>query len=289
MMTTLHRRRPPDDYDRRPRSLDERPPLRPRLSAPAGEGLARPDGRLALMALLGMRPEGYAPVVGTNFRLVGKPNPGLARIRRMRGARGARAVGARLPLGRRREEPPDAGPLRARAARRRHARHRRAHRLQGRQRVPVHAARHGAGVEEDARNVPPAVLADLDEEGRLRPEARSGRGQAQPFARPTAFSQPARRARGLVARHRGLEAAVDAPVRADLGRVLPEADGEAGEVRGAEGRRLEDLGPHDGDAEEVRLELHEEVVRGGAAVDAQLARASRPASFSIARSTSALW
>ncbi len=29
----------------------------------------------ALMALLGMRPEGYAPVVGTKFRLVGKPNP----------------------------------------------------------------------------------------------------------------------------------------------------------------------------------------------------------------------
>jgi uncharacterized protein YndB with AHSA1/START domain len=29
-----------------------------------------------LMALLGMRPEGYAPVVGTRFRLVGKPNPG---------------------------------------------------------------------------------------------------------------------------------------------------------------------------------------------------------------------
>jgi uncharacterized protein YndB with AHSA1/START domain len=28
-----------------------------------------------LMALLGMRPEGYAPVVGTRFRLVGKANP----------------------------------------------------------------------------------------------------------------------------------------------------------------------------------------------------------------------
>ena len=28
----------------------------------------------ALMALLGMRPEGYAPVAGTRFRLVGKPN-----------------------------------------------------------------------------------------------------------------------------------------------------------------------------------------------------------------------
>lgn len=28
-----------------------------------------------LMARLGMRPEGYAPVAGTRFRLVGKPNP----------------------------------------------------------------------------------------------------------------------------------------------------------------------------------------------------------------------
>ncbi|MGZ3418655.1 MAG: SRPBCC family protein [Polyangiales bacterium] len=30
----------------------------------------------ALMALWGMRPEGFAPVVGTRFRLVGDPNPG---------------------------------------------------------------------------------------------------------------------------------------------------------------------------------------------------------------------
>ena len=30
----------------------------------------------ALMARFGMRPEGYAPVVGTKFRLVGKANPG---------------------------------------------------------------------------------------------------------------------------------------------------------------------------------------------------------------------
>jgi uncharacterized protein YndB with AHSA1/START domain len=29
-----------------------------------------------LMALLGMQPEGYSPVVGTRFRFVGKPNPG---------------------------------------------------------------------------------------------------------------------------------------------------------------------------------------------------------------------
>lgn len=30
----------------------------------------------ALIALWGMRPEGFAAVVGTRFRLVGKPNPG---------------------------------------------------------------------------------------------------------------------------------------------------------------------------------------------------------------------
>jgi uncharacterized protein YndB with AHSA1/START domain len=29
----------------------------------------------AIMALWGMRPEGFAPIVGTRFRLVGKPNP----------------------------------------------------------------------------------------------------------------------------------------------------------------------------------------------------------------------
>src|SRR5664280_2490061 len=52
--------------------------------------------------------------------------------------------------------------------------------------------------------------------------------------------------------------------------VPPIADGEAGEIRGAEGGRLEDLGPDDGHAEEIGLELHEELVRGGAAVDAQL-------------------
>jgi uncharacterized protein YndB with AHSA1/START domain len=30
----------------------------------------------AIMALWGMRPEGFAPVVGTRFKFVGKPNPG---------------------------------------------------------------------------------------------------------------------------------------------------------------------------------------------------------------------
>jgi uncharacterized protein YndB with AHSA1/START domain len=30
----------------------------------------------AIMALWGMRPDGFAPVVGTRFKLIGKPNPG---------------------------------------------------------------------------------------------------------------------------------------------------------------------------------------------------------------------
>jgi uncharacterized protein YndB with AHSA1/START domain len=30
----------------------------------------------ALIALWGMRPEGFAPVVGTRFKFIGKPNPG---------------------------------------------------------------------------------------------------------------------------------------------------------------------------------------------------------------------
>lgn len=46
----------------------------------------------ALMVLWGMRPEGYAPVVGTRFRLVAKPNPGW------RGFVDCEVLEARAPL-----------------------------------------------------------------------------------------------------------------------------------------------------------------------------------------------
>ena len=98
-----------------------------------------------------------------------------------------------------------------------------------------------------------AVLATR-RRGKLRPGSRSSRNTDE--ARDARSGPALRAADGLlpagaerrraVARHRGLEAAGDSPVRADLFGVLPGADGEAGEIRGAEGGRLEDLGPHDG-------------------------------------------
>ena len=54
-----------------------------------------------------------------------------------------------------------------------------------------------------------------------------------------------------------------------VGRV-PEADRQPGEVRGAERRRLGHLRPHDRHAEQVGLKLHQQLLAGGAAVDAQL-------------------
>ena len=50
------------------------------------------------------------------------------------------------------------------------------------------------------------------------------------------------------------------------------SDREAGEVGGAQRGRLEHLRAHDGHAQDVRLELHEEIVGGGAAVDAKLGK-----------------
>ena len=53
--------------------------------------------------------------------------------------------------------------------------------------------------------------------------------------------------------------------------VFPVAHGEAGEVGGAQCRRLEHAGAHDGESADVGLELHEEVVGHGAAVGSELA------------------
>ena len=72
---------------------------------------------------------------------------------------------------------------------------------------------------------------------------------------------------------RGSKRAAAAPDRGDLGLVAPEADGEAGEVRRAERRRLGRRGAHDGPLQHVGLDLHQQVVRDGAAVDAQLVHA----------------
>ena len=73
----------------------------------------------------------------------------------------------------------------------------------------------------------------------------------------------------LVFAQAGLEEAVGVPAGSDGGGGRPEADREAGESCRAEGGRLRDRGALDGDAEEVRLALHQEVVGAGAAVDAE--------------------
>ena len=52
-------------------------------------------------------------------------------------------------------------------------------------------------------------------------------------------------------------------------RGFPEACSEAGQISGAEGGCLGDLGADDGNAEDVGLELHEEVVDGCAAIYAE--------------------
>jgi len=68
----------------------------------------------------------------------------------------------------------------------------------------------------------------------------------------------------------GLEELIGAGLR-DLVDAGPEAGGKAGKVSRALRRRFEDRRAADGDAEQVGLELHEQIVGRSAAVDAQLA------------------
>jgi hypothetical protein len=67
-----------------------------------------------------------------------------------------------------------------------------------------------------------------------------------------------------------MERALDLPLRRELVGAAPDAAREPREIRCAECRRLDALRPHDGDAEQVGLELHQQVVDTRAAVDAQL-------------------
>src|SRR5581483_8517692 len=71
----------------------------------------------------------------------------------------------------------------------------------------------------------------------------------------------------LVLAPRGIPRAVDLPVPAQLVQVAPEADGQAGAVGGAEGGGLADSRTDDLGAQDVGLQLHQEVVLGGAPVD----------------------
>ena len=63
---------------------------------------------------------------------------------------------------------------------------------------------------------------------------------------------------------------------------------EPREIRGAQRRGLGDARAHDGHAEHVGLELHQQIVRGRAAVDAQLDERLTPRRFCMAASSSAL-
>ena len=60
------------------------------------------------------------------------------------------------------------------------------------------------------------------------------------------------------------------PLGLDFVQGRPEADGEAREVAGAHRRGLGDLRADDGGVQDIGLELHHEVVAGGAAIDLQL-------------------
>ena len=112
-------------------------------------------------------------------------------------------------------------------------------------------------------------------QSRERSTACDQRAQARvaPRRATSAGSNP-RRARQLAATSRGRR---------------PEAGAEAREVCGAQRRGFGDLRAHDRHAQQVGLELHQQVVGRRAAVDAQFDAAAGRASRCIATSTSALW
>jgi len=62
---------------------------------------------------------------------------------------------------------------------------------------------------------------------------------------------------GFVPFHLRLEAFRYSPLFRDFLAARPHAGGEARQVRRAQRRGLEDPRTHDGDAEQIRLELHE--------------------------------
>ena len=100
-------------------------------------------------------------------------------------------------------------------------------------------------------------------------------GLAQPAERATASDQrPYSRSRSP-SPICGSVAPGQPPLLVDLAAPRPEAGGQPGEVRGAQRRRLGDLGNVHRHAEDVGLELHEEVVGGGAAVAAELLEPDR--------------
>ena len=119
----------------------------PHPPAKVWRALTEPD----LIARWGMRPEGFAPLVGTRFRFVAKPNPGW------RGFVECEVLEVRPPSLLRyswvgnEKSPTTHVAFRLEPARGRNAADVRTHRLRGRRRVLPREPDHEAGVEEDPR------------------------------------------------------------------------------------------------------------------------------------------
>src|SRR5262249_39628099 len=111
--------------------------------------------------------------------------------------------------------------------------------------------------------------------------AKTGRSlRAVPSARPRDGAVPeAPPAFAPGAPHPWGECALGWAHGGELRLAAPHADGQACQERGAERGRLEVGGPCHTDAEEVRLQLHEQGARGGAPVDAELREPSAGVPF----------
>src|SRR5258708_17376475 len=77
---------------------------------------------------------------------------------------------------------------------------------------------------------------------------------------------------GFLALHLRLEALRYFPLLRDFLAALPHAGSEAREISGSQSGGFEHFRTHHGDAEQVRLELHHQIIRRPAAVAPQLLR-----------------
>ena len=69
---------------------------------------------------------------------------------------------------------------------------------------------------------------------------------------------------------RSEEGALQLPATRQLSAIIPKADAESGQHRGAKSRRFRCRRPLHGDTDEIRLQLHKQIARRRAAVHAKL-------------------
>ena len=127
---------------------------------------------------------------------------------------------------------------------------------------------------------------------RSRPRCRvelSRSSRAQSRERSTARCQVAMPRRASAASIAGVNDASAFHVALTVAGRVPHAFGDAGEERGAERRRLLDRGAAHRHAEQVGLELAQQVHHRRAAVDAHLGRRACRSPRVIASTTSAVW